>query len=101
MKVNKNIQDLINETAKIRGFDYVNKKVIEEGAELTQAICHLDRMDDPKGRKLDYIVELGDSFIVVSQAISLLNPDELNELKKSIDFKLRREVKRIELEKTE
>lgn len=74
-------------------------KLVEEMAELTVAIHHLNRTDNPKQRNDDFIEELGDVMIVAAQIQTLLSVPERVSLSESINFKLDREIKRLEEEK--
>lgn len=77
------------------------KMMIEECAELTQAICKLfrdGRLNDRETRA-HYVEELADVTIIAEQLFLLLSEDEKQMLKDSMRFKLRRQLKRIKSEK--
>lgn len=82
-----------------RGFNAQATKLVEEMAELTVAIMHLNRKDAPEKRKAEFIEELGDVLIIAEQIVSLLKPQERIYLSDSIEFKIDRELNRIRNEK--
>lgn len=82
--------------AESKGFEAQTHKLVEEMAELTVAIHHLKRTDNPQHRRADFIEELGDVIIIASQLQCLLPPPDRITLSESISFKLNREMKRME-----
>lgn len=82
--------------AERKGFEAQTHKLVEEMAELTVAIHHLNRTDNPQQRRADFIEELGDVIIIASQLRCLLSPPERITLSESISFKLNREIERME-----
>ena len=82
--------------AERKGFEAQTHKLVEEMAELTVAIHHLNRTDNPQQRRADFIEELGDVMIIASQLRCLLSPPERITLSESISYKLNREIKRME-----
>lgn len=82
--------------AERKGFEAQTHKLVEEMAELTVAIHHLKRNDNPQQRRADFIEELGDVIILASQLRCLLSPPERITLSESISFKLNREIERME-----
>ncbi len=85
--------------AERKGFEAQTHKLVEEMAELTVAIHHLNRTDNPQQRRADFIEELGDVMIIASQLRCLLSPPERIKLSESIDFKIDRELNRIRKDK--
>lgn len=77
------------------GYEHQRKKLIEEMAELTVEICHLDERGDYKEFKHRQGVyeEIADVEVVLEQIKYLLNcEDEVEALKA---FKVRRQINRI------
>lgn len=90
-----------NKIAEHYGEEPQLKMMIEECAELTQAICKLfrdDRLNDRETRA-HYVEELADVTIVAEQLFLMLSDEEKQMLKDSMRFKLRRQLKRIKGEK--
>lgn len=88
------------------GFDAQTEKAIEEMAELIVAIKNLKKID---GNEADYLVnfveELADVKIMIEQLCYLNDKDMQEECdlktKAEIEFKIKRQLKRIEEEKEE
>lgn len=76
------------------------RMMMEECAELTQAICKLSRVkaDDKDDARRNYIEELADVTIMAEQLYLLLDDKERQFLHNTLRFKLRRQFDRIERE---
>ena len=88
------------------GFDAQKEIMIEECAELIQAIQKMKRAgeDCPKNddkQTMNFISELADVFIMVTQMREFLTPALLNDFHKIVDEKITRQLGRIEEEKSE
>lgn len=77
------------------GLRYQAEKAIEEMAELMVAIKHQDNMN-PLSSSLPFIEELADVKIMIDQLYYLT--DRGGNVKRAIDWKLNRQIKRIEEE---
>ena len=69
-------------------FDNITLKLIEEMAELTQALIKYDK------ESKDVIQEVADVLITLNEYITILDPEELDE---TIDFKLNRTIERLKI----
>ena len=80
-----------------RGFDTQCDKLIEEQAELVVAITH-ERKKDKDALKWhdNFIEELGDVAILVSQLYASLSPEDQITFKESVSFKINREMERLD-----
>lgn len=85
------IGDMLEQVATHYGEKAQQKQTIEECAELTQAICKLDR----GGTREQYIEELADVHIMTSQLAGLLTAKEYDHYVKMIRIKLERQLERI------
>lgn len=76
------------------------KIMIEECAELTKAICKLEREDvigyARAAARRNYIEELADVTIMAEQLYLLLSEDEREKLEKVMTYKLERQEERME-----
>lgn len=79
------------------GYDVESIKLIEEMAELQQAICKHRESKDKAKTLIDIKSEMADVYIVLEQMKYLLNikDEELEELK---DFKINRQLLRMKVE---
>ena len=80
------------------GFDSQCEKLIEEMAELMVAIKHMSKKDECCVDYYDnFIEELGDVKILVSELEYMLRADgDGQKLDESVNYKLNREIKRIQ-----
>ena len=80
------------------GFDSQCEKLIEEMAELMVAIKHMSKKDECCADYHDnFIEELGDVKILVSELEYMLRADgDGQQLDESVNYKLNREIKRIQ-----
>lgn len=101
--MNKLIRRACNMISSHYGEESQQKMMIEECSELTQAICKLSRVDpeDNGSVRKNYIEELADVAIIAEQLYLLLSVDERLMLRNTLRFKIRRQLDRIEREKTE
>lgn len=81
--------------AEHHGLEHQLNKLVEEMAELTVAIMHIKKADNPEKRWADVIEELGDVMIVASDVQHLLPETDKMSLSESISYKLNRELVRI------
>lgn len=93
------MKEAIKRIADRYGYKHQRKKLIEEMAELTVEICHLDERgnyNDYKHRQGIY-EEIADVEVVLEQIKYLLNCEDEVEAMKT--YKVRRQLERIEGEK--
>ena len=96
------MDERIKTIAEHHGFEKQTEKAIEELAELIVAIKHMKKPDPERGAFVDFLNELTDVEIMVSQLKVLAvneNAETEGFLERNYDFKLSREMMRIEAEK--
>lgn len=84
------------------GFENQTEKAIEEMSELIVAIKHMKKPDPERGAFIDFLNELTDVEIMVNQLkVLAINENAETEgfLERNYDFKLSREMMRMEAEK--
>lgn len=92
----------IEKIAEHYGFDKQCDKLIEEMSELMVAITHMKKKDENYVNHFEnFIEELGDVEIIVSQLEHLLRESDRAALKESIEFKIKRELKRLSIENSD
>lgn len=91
------MKEAIKSIADHFGYESQSRQLIEEMAELTQAINHLWRYDNDLKRRNAVYEELADVEIMIEQIKHLLSCHEEVEAFKS--YKVRRQLDRIEGEK--
>ncbi len=91
------MKEAIKSIADRLGYESQSRQLVEEMAELTQAINHLWRYDNDLKRRNAVYEELADVEIMVEQIKHLLDCHEEVEAFKS--YKVRRQLDRIEGEK--
>ena len=90
------MEQAIKRIADHYGYEHQRKKLIEEMAELTVEICHLDERGDYKDFKHRQGIyeEIADVEVVLAQIKHLLNCEDEVEAFKT--YKVRRQLDRIE-----
>lgn len=79
-----------------KGLDTQCGKLIEEMAELMVAITHMAKKDENcADHYANFIEELGDVAILISQIEVALPKEDKMTLKESISFKINREIERL------
>ena len=71
--------------------------MIEECAELIQAICKMQRYGEPT-KRLNYVEELADVTIMTEQLVTLLNSTDYERFERFVEYKLKRQKLRMESE---
>ena len=91
-------RDLAAKIIQHYGAAHQQLKLCEECGELTQAAIKAHEMGCDITS--DFVVELADVYVMITQFISYMPPVWLNEFNALVSFKLRRQLERIESEKT-
>ena len=71
--------------------------MIEECAELIQAISKMQRYGEPT-KRLNYVEELADVSIMTEQLVTLLNATDYERFERFVEYKLNRQKARMEYE---
>ena len=71
--------------------------MIEEAAELIQAISKMQRYGEPT-KRLNYIEELADVSIMAEQLVTLLNTTDYERFERFVEYKLNRQMDRMKSE---
>ena len=86
----------IKRLAEHYGLDWQCDKLVEEMAELIVAITHMKKKDENyEKHKENFLEELGDVKILISEVEHLLNPPQKITLAESMSYKINREIERI------
>lgn len=93
------MKEAIKSIAEFYGYKHQRKKLIEEMAELTVEICHLDERGDYEDfeQRQGIYEEMADVEVVLDQIKHLLNCED--EVKAMKEYKVRRQLDRIEGDK--